>query len=78
MSNEWDECVQKYVVLRDLCEDTVDAVILYETSTVEEIQNCIDNMKESTPDYTWDDLVDCLPADCVVYQTCCGTEKVYY
>ena len=77
MSNEWNECVQKYVVLKDMCEDRADAIILYETSTVEEIQRCIDEMKKNIPDYQWEDLVDCLPEDCVIYEIF-GTEKVYY
>ena len=77
MNNEWDECVQKYVVLKDMCEGTVDAIILYETSTVEEIQRCIDEMKENIPDYQWEDLLNCLPEDCVVYDRFSG-EELYY
>lgn len=77
MNNEYNKHVQKYVVLQELCEDTVDGIILYETSTAEEIQRCIDEMKENIPDYQWGDLIDCLPKDCVVYETF-GIKKVYY
>jgi hypothetical protein len=52
--------------LKDTVEDCVDAVIIAETSTKEDIENAIDKSKE-IPDYTWEDLIEALPDDCVVY-----------
>lgn len=67
----------KIFLLQDLCEDCVDAVIVANVSTKEDIENAINKAKEN-PDYQWDDLLEALPNDCVLYDKWNGVEVVYY
>ena len=66
------------ILLKDLEENCADAVIVAETSTVNEIQLCIDRMKKDNNMYEWDDLLHCLPKDCVVYDRWSNLVEVYY
>lgn len=52
--------------LKDMCDNTVDAVIMAETSTKEDIEKAIAKAKEQD-DFQWDDLVNALPNDCSIY-----------
>lgn len=53
---------KKVYFLKDLEEGTIDAVIIATTSTLEEVENAIDEAKE-LDDYTWEDLIESLPDD---------------
>lgn len=66
------------VLLKDLEENNVDAVIVTETSTASEIQLCIDQMKKDNDMYDFEDLINCLPKDCVIYHRWEFFEEVYY
>lgn len=65
------------IFLTDLSEDTVDAVIITETSTAEEVEVAIQKAKEDNEDYQWDDLINSLPEDCKVYDRW-SNEEIYY
>lgn len=66
------------VLLKDLEENNVDAVIVTETSTASEIQLCIDQMKKDNDMYDFEDLLNCLPKDCILYDRWGNLEEVYY
>ena len=66
------------ILLKDLSEDCVDAVIIAETSTTKDIDLAIKEMKENTLYPEWDDYVNCLPSDCVLYDRWGSLEEVYY
>ena len=66
------------ILLKDLGEDCVDAVIITETSLTSEVQLAIEEMKENTVYPEWDDYVNCLPSDCVVYDRWGSLDTVYY
>lgn len=66
------------VLLKDLEENNVDAVILAKISTADEIQLCIDRMKKDNDMYDFEDLLNCLPKDCDVYHRWEILEEVYY
>lgn len=68
----------RVILLKDLSEDCVDAVIITKTSTVKDIELAIKEMKENTLYPEWDDFVNCLPSGCVVYDKWEGLEEVYY
>jgi hypothetical protein len=66
-------------LLKDLTEDCVDAVIVSTTSTAQDIENALRKMREQNEYYEWDDLLDCLPDDCVVYDKWSKLyDEVYY
>ena len=69
-------------LLKDLCEDCVDAVIVSEKSTATEIQLAIDKMKQELDkkdlSYCWEDLLDCMPDDCIVFDRWSDLESIYY
>ncbi len=54
----------KVIFLKDLEENSVDGVILATKSTMEDIQEAIDNVKEENDLYTWADIENALPDDC--------------
>ncbi len=54
----------KITFLKDLEEDSVDGVIISTKSTVEDIQESIDNVKEENDLYDWTDIEGALPEDC--------------
>ena len=62
--------------LKDIAEDCVDAVIIAETSTREDIVEAIERAKQKE-NYQWEDLVNELPDDCTIYDIW-GSEIVYY
>lgn len=71
----------KLFLLKDLCEDCVDAVIVAKNDniTAEEIQNSIDKTKERCGgDWQWEDIVDGLPKDCEIYDRWGDLETVTY
>lgn len=71
----------KLFLLKDLCEDCVDAVIVAKNDniTAEEIQNSIDETKERCGgDWQWVDMVDSLPKDCEIYNRWGDLETVTY
>lgn len=52
-------------LLKDLSTGEVDAVIVSESTSSEQIQEVINNAKaEKECEWQWDDLVECLPDDC--------------
>lgn len=67
----------KVILLKDLAEDCVDAVIIASVSTTEDIEKAISKAKEN-PDYQWDDLLEVLPDDCMLYDKWNSLEIVYY
>ena len=52
--------------LKDIAEDCVDAVIIAETSTKNEIEDAILDAKQND-EYQWQDIVDALPDDCTIH-----------
>lgn len=62
--------------LKDLCEDCIDAIIIAETSTKEDIEKAIEKSKQ-VDEYQWDDLVEALPDDCTIYDKW-SNDIVYY
>lgn len=66
------------VLLKDLSEGCVDAVIVTETSTAKDIERCLKRMRRDIEFPEWDDYVNCLPSDCVVYHKWGNLEEVYY
>lgn len=85
-NNEWqdEEIKQEYLkeikgeqwkmkvfLLKDLCEDCVDAVIISKNDniTAKEIQENIDKMKqEKKYDWQWEDIEESLPENCEIYR----------
>lgn len=60
----------KVFLLKDLCEDCVDAVIISKNDniTAKEIQENIDKMKqEKKYDWQWEDIEESLPENCEIY-----------
>ena len=68
----------KVILLKDLAEDCVDAVIITETSTANDIELCLKRMRNNIEFPEWDDYVNCLPSDCVLYDKWGSLEEVYY
>lgn len=71
----------KIFLLKDLCEDCVDAVIISKNDniTAQEIQNGIDKMKAVTDyDWQWNDIVESLPQDCEIYDKWQDLETITY
>ena len=54
----------KVVFLKDLEENSVDGVIIAKKSSVEDIQEAIDKVKEEVEYYDWEDIEQALPDDC--------------
>ena len=54
----------KVVFLKDLEENSIDGVIIAEKSSVEDIQEAIDKVKENVEYYDWEDIEQALPDDC--------------
>lgn len=68
----------RVILLKDLDENCVDAVITSYESSPEEIQEAITRVKEK-PDYQWDDIIKELPKDCKIYDKWSGIlESIYY
>lgn len=54
-------------LLKDLTEDCVDAVIVSQTTTSKEIEDCIQHAKEiKDMDWQFEDLLEALPSDCEI------------
>ena len=71
----------KIFLLKDLCEDCVDAVIISKNDniTAQEIQNGIDKMKAVTDyDWQWNDIVESLPQDYEIYDKWQDLETITY
>ena len=66
------------ILLKDLSEDCVDAVIIAKTSTAKDIEQNLKKMREEIEFPEWDDYVNCMPSDCVVYHRWGNIEEVYY
>ena len=65
-------------LLKDISDSKVDAVILSKTSTKEDIENAIITAKQSD-DWSWDDILRELPADCEIYDVWSGNlDEVFY
>ena len=62
--------------LTDMSEDCVDAVIIAEMSTKEDIEKAITEAKQKE-DYSWDNILEALPEDCEIYDRW-NSEKIYY
>ena len=58
--------MEKALFLKDLSTGCVDALIIYEASSEEDIENAIIKAKEKDF-YAWEDLLDALPKDCKVF-----------
>ena len=65
------------ILLKDLSSDRVDAVIMTQTTTADEIQRIIDEVKADKPEWEVDDVYDVLPGDCQIY-TADFEETVYW
>lgn len=67
----------KVLFLKDFEEGTIDGVILAKKSTMEDIQEVIDNVKMEVENYDWTDIEQALPDDCELLWVNNG-EVVYY
>ena len=67
----------RIILLKDLSSGFVDGVIVADVSTTGDIENAISKAKEN-PDYTWEDLCEALPDDCILYDRWNDLETVYY
>lgn len=72
------ENIMKVILLKDLDEGCVDAVIIASVSTTEDIENAISKAKENNPFYEWDDLLNALPNDCMLFDKWSNLEEIYY
>ena len=70
--------IVKVILLKDLAEDCVDAVIISKTSTAKDIERNLKKMRRNIEFPEWDDYVNCLPKDCVLYDRWGNLEEVYY
>lgn len=69
----------KVILLKDISEGTVDAVIVTNVTSAKEIEERIQRVKEEKEgDWQWEDIVGCLPLDCVVYDRWNNQEVAYY
>lgn len=68
------------IFLKELCDDTVDGVIITKTSTKEDISCAITKVKTEYPEsYQWEDIIEALPEDCEVHSRWdLDCESVYY
>lgn len=66
----------KIYFLKDLDEGCVDAVVIAKTSTKEHIQDAIYKARQ-IENYTWNDIIECLPSDCQVYDKW-NCDTIYY
>ena len=69
---------EKVYFLREIADNSVDAVIFAETSTKEEIQEAINKVKSEIDCFTWEDLLEALPEDCKIYDRWENNEEIYY
>lgn len=60
-------------VLKDRYDNNIIGLIISEYSTSEQIQTAIDNVR-MIEGYTWDDLLEGLPGDCIFQ----SANHVYY
>lgn len=65
------------ILLKDLEENCVDAVIIATTSTTNEIAVAIEKAKEKE-DCQWEDLIKALPKDCTIYDKWLNLDVIYY
>lgn len=69
----------KVILLKDIDDGTVDAVIVTNVTSAKEIEERIQRVKEEKEgDYQWEDIVSCLPSDCVMYDRWSSLEVAYY
>lgn len=71
----------KVYFLKDLSEDYIDAVIISKNDnvTAKDIQKNIDKMKEQNEhDWQWEDIVNCLPQGCEIYDRWQNNEFIAY
>lgn len=54
------------ILLKDIEDNTTDAIITTETTTAKEIQEIIDNVKSEVEDWSCEDIFNALPEDCNV------------
>lgn len=58
----------KIILLQDIQENTIDAVIVSYETTPKELQEIFNKVKQDKPtDYEWDDFIIALPKDCLIY-----------
>jgi len=68
------------ILLKDLSEDKVDAVIIAKKSTAQDVEKAILKAKEEKEyDWQFEDLLESMPNDCKVYTTWAGeVQSSYY
>lgn len=67
------------LVLKDTCDCSVDAVVVTKTSTQEDVQNAIDEVKSTIECLDFYDIERALPRDCKVYKNWeSGFKTVWY
>lgn len=69
---------KNYFFLKALSTDDVDAIIISETSTSDDITAAINKVKNDIPDYQWPDIVNGLPDDCEIISKWDNVENIYY
>lgn len=57
------------ILLKDLSENEVDAIILTKETTSEKVEEIISEIKNKYPgEWTDEDIIDALPSDCEFYR----------
>lgn len=62
--------------LNEASDDYIDAVIIAQVSTRQQIEDAISKAKE-VENYTWEDIVNSLPSDCEIHDRW-SNEIIYY
>lgn len=64
-------------LLKDLEDNSADAVIIAKKSTTKDIEKAISKAKKIDA-YTWEDIINALPSDCEIYDRWNDLKEIYY
>ena len=73
-----ENLTENIILLKSLSDDDVNAIIISETTSGDDIQKIIDEVKAENEEWQCDDILNRLPCDCKVYVTWGCTETVYW
>jgi len=70
--------MENIILLKSLSNDDVNVIIISETTSGDDIQKIIDEVKAENEEWQCDDVLDRLPDDCKAYTTWGCTETIYW
>jgi hypothetical protein len=73
-----ENLMENIILLKSLSDNDVNAIIISETTSGDDIQKIIDEVKSENEEWQCDDILNRLPDDCEVYVTWGCTETVYW